>query len=165
MFFLSSSYTYFWSAIHFFHSIFFSEDVSNLTFIPLYIINVVLSYSVYNNSKLEPSAGVFLLVLAHFFPCVPGYLFFFFFKHLYWSIIASQWCVSFCFITKWISYRYTHVPISPPGYLLSHSSYLFEKSFVENIWSLVWMFLLLKRISICCWSGVQYLPGIHILLD
>ena len=25
---------------------------------------------------------------------------FFFFKHLYWSIIALQWCVSFCFITK-----------------------------------------------------------------
>ena len=23
-----------------------------------------------------------------------------FFKHLYWSIIALQWCVSFCFITK-----------------------------------------------------------------
>ena len=25
---------------------------------------------------------------------------FFFFKHLYWSIIALQWCVSFCFITE-----------------------------------------------------------------
>ena len=24
----------------------------------------------------------------------------FFFKHLYWSIIALQWCVSFFFITK-----------------------------------------------------------------
>ena len=31
---------------------------------------------------------------------------FFFFKHLYWSIIALQWCVSFCFITKWISYTW-----------------------------------------------------------
>ena len=31
----------------------------------------------------------------------------FFFKHLYWSIIALQWCVSFCFITKLISYTYT----------------------------------------------------------
>ena len=37
---------------------------------------------------------------------------FFFFKHLYWSIIALQWSVSFCFITKWISYTYTYVPIS-----------------------------------------------------
>ena len=25
---------------------------------------------------------------------------FIFFKHLYWSIIALKWCVSFCFITK-----------------------------------------------------------------
>ena len=29
--------------------------------------------------------------------------FFFFFKHLYWSIIALQWCVSFCFITTAVS--------------------------------------------------------------
>ena len=28
------------------------------------------------------------------------FLMLFFFKHLYWSIIALQWCVSFCFITK-----------------------------------------------------------------
>ena len=39
----------------------------------------------------------------------------FFFNHLYWSIIALQWCVSFCFITKWISYTYTYIPISPPS--------------------------------------------------
>ena len=39
----------------------------------------------------------------------------FFFKHLYWSIIALRWCVSFCFITKWISYTYTYVPISLPS--------------------------------------------------
>ena len=41
--------------------------------------------------------------------------FFFFFKHLYWSIIALQWCVSFCFITKWISYMSTYIPISLPS--------------------------------------------------
>ena len=43
------------------------------------------------------------------------FILFLFFKHLYWSIIALQWCVSFCFITKWISYTYTYVPISPPS--------------------------------------------------
>ena len=46
------------------------------------------------------------------------YLFFFifiFFKHLYWSITALQWCVCFCFITKLISYTYTYIPISPPS--------------------------------------------------
>jgi len=40
---------------------------------------------------------------------------FFFLKHLYWGIIALQWCVSFCFITKWISYTYTYVPICLPS--------------------------------------------------
>ena len=43
------------------------------------------------------------------------YLFIYLFKHLYWSIIALQWCVSFCFITKWISYTYTYVPICLPS--------------------------------------------------
>ena len=46
----------------------------------------------------------------------------FFFLHLYWSILALQWCVSFCFITKWISYTYTYIPISPPSCIsLPHS--------------------------------------------
>ena len=46
----------------------------------------------------------------------------FFKKHLYWSIIALQWCVCFCFITKWISSIYTYIPISPPSCIsLPHS--------------------------------------------
>ena len=45
---------------------------------------------------------------------------FFFFKHLYWSITALQYCVSFCCITKWVSHMYTCIHISP--YLLSLAS-------------------------------------------
>ena len=56
-----------------------------------------------------------------------SFLFFFFFNHVFWSIIALQWCISFCFITKWISYTYTYIPISPPSCIsltpsLSHPS-------------------------------------------
>ena len=56
------------------------------------------------------------------------YLFIYLFiKHLYWSIIALQWCVNFCCITKWISYMYTYIPISTPSCIslppsLSHPS-------------------------------------------
>ena len=45
------------------------------------------------------------------------FLFSYFLLFLYWSVIASQWCVSFCFITKWISYTYTYIPISPPSWV------------------------------------------------
>ena len=41
----------------------------------------------------------------------------FFFKHLYWSIIALQWCARFCLTTKWISYTYTYIPISLTSFI------------------------------------------------
>ena len=51
----------------------------------------------------------------------------FFFKDLfiylfYWRIIALQWCVSFCFITKWISYTYTYIPTSPILFTFNNKS-------------------------------------------
>ena len=74
-------------------------------------------------SRMCTSFGACLFVLLFFVVLFCLY----FFKHLYWSIIALQWCVSFCFITKWISCTYTCIPISPPSCVslppsLSHRS-------------------------------------------
>ena len=52
---------------------------------------VVISTILLCRSLIHSSASVILVL-------IPSREFFF--KHLYWSIIALQWCVSFCFITK-----------------------------------------------------------------
>ena len=49
---------------------------------------------------------------AYFFSFIYIYIFF---LHLYWSIIALHCFVSCCCITKWISYMYTYIPVSPPS--------------------------------------------------
>ena len=51
----------------------------------------------------------------------------FFLVELYWSIIASLYCVSFCCTPKWVNRVHTYVPISPPPWAslassLSHPS-------------------------------------------
>ena len=49
-------------------------------------------------------------------------LIFFFLIDLYWSIIASQYCVSFYCTTEGIGHTHTHVPISPPSWASLPSS-------------------------------------------
>ena len=79
-----------------------------------FIFSLALSSLLLNPSKaFFTSASVFLISafsfefllefqsLCLYHPSVFNLFYFIlFFKHLYWSIIALQWCVSFCFITK-----------------------------------------------------------------
>ena len=64
---------------------------------------------------------------------------FLFFLHLFWSIIALQWCVSFCFITKWISYTYTYIPISPPSCISLPPSLSHPSRYLLNEWINRWL--------------------------
>ena len=99
----------------------FSESFHNPSFYLVYVewSSVPLSPRVFTRSLSKT-----LVWLEHKATC---HWLFFSFKHLYWSIIALQWCVSFCFITKWISYTYTYIPMSLPSCVsfppsLSHPS-------------------------------------------
>ena len=75
-----------------------------------------------------------------------------FFIHLYWSIIALQWCVSFCCITKWISYTYTYILISPPSCVSLPSSLSHPSRWPQST----------KLISLCYAAASHQLSILHL---
>ena len=78
--------------------------------------------------------------------------FFFVFWHLYWSIIALQWCVSCCCTTKWISYTYTYIPISPPSWASLTPSLSHPSRSSQSI----------ELISLCYAAASHYLSILHL---
>ena len=80
-------------------------------------------------------------------------LLFFFLKHLYWSIIALQCCVSFGFISKWISY--TYVPILLLIFMWNWFLLIFRRRWLssDNIFNfieltLLWFLCSVKNIKV-----------------
>ena len=74
---------------------------------------------------------------------------------LYLSIIASQYCVSFCCTRKWIRHIHTYIPISPPCWaslppFLSHTS----RSSQTRSWSPCAMLLLPTSYLFYIWQCI-----------
>ena len=94
----------------------------------------------------------FLILIYQFLMVIAFYVLFF--KHLYWSITALQWCVSFCFITKLISYTYTYIPISPPSCISLPSSLSHPSRWSQST----------KLISLCYASASHQLSSLHLVV-
>ena len=94
-------------------------------YISMYLFVIHLSSPV---KCLFMSFTHFLIELFEFF-----LLLLFFLIDLYWSVTASQYCVSLCCTTKQISHMHTHILISPPSWAslpssLSHPSRSWQSS-------------------------------------
>ena len=81
----------------------------------------------------------------------PDYYSFFFKIDLYWSIIASRYCVSFCCTTKRISHMHTHVPISPPSWASLPSSLSHPSRSSQST----------ETISLCCAAASHQPTTLH----
>ena len=81
------------------------------------------------------------------------------FTHFYWKIIALQYCVGFCHISTWISYRYTYVPslLNPlPSASSFHHSRLSQSNGLSSLRHIVNFHLLsILHVLVCmfpCYS-------------
>ena len=68
--------------------------------------------------------------------------------------MALQWCVSFCYITKGISYMYTYIPMSPPSCISLPPSLSFPSRWTQST----------ELISLCYVTASHYLSTLHFVV-